>query len=346
MLRQGATLDQIGVVLRHRYMDTTALYAKVDVQRLREIALPWPEVTLLSTLVDAYLALRRATGFQMKVQGYLLRSFATFAAARGETHVRARSAIEWAALAPSELQRANRLGMVRVFARFARAEHPDHEIPPDRVFAPRRARYAPFILSEAQLKALVQRASMLPPAQSLRPWSYCTLFSLLAVTGLRISEALALALDDVTTDGLVIRETKFHKSRLVPLHPSADAGLARYLDRRGRASDDHVFLSRRGTPLRYPTVIATFLRLVRAMGIHPGPGCRGPRIHDLRHGFAIRVLEAGPAARDVVDARMLALSTYMGHGQLDSTYWYLHATPHLVTGICEATERFLHKEQP
>lgn len=298
---------------------------------------------MLTPLVDAYLTLRRATGFQMKVQAYLLRSFAAFAAARGETHVRATSAIEWAALAPSELQRANRLGMVRVFARFARAEDPDHEIPPDRVFAPRRVRYAPFILSEAQLQELLQRAGRLPPPPSLRPWTYCTLFSLLAVTGLRISEALALTLDDVTADGLVIRDTKFQKSRLVPLHPSAEAGLASYLGRRGYASDAHVFLSSRGTPLRYSTVITTFLRLVRAMGIHPGPGCRGPRMHDLRHGFAIRVLEAGPATRDVVDARMLALSTYLGHARLDSTYWYLHATPRLLTGICETTERWIDK---
>jgi len=298
---------------------------------------------MLSPLVDPYLALRRATGFQMKVQAYLLRSFTAFAEARGETHVRTRSAIEWAALAPSELQRANRLGTVRVFARFAKAEDPDHEIPPDRVFAPRRARYAPFILSEAQLKELLQRAARLPPPQSLRPWTYCTLFSLLAVTGVRISEALALTLDDVTADGLVIRKTKFQKSRLVPLHPSAAAGLARYLDRRGYASDNHVFLSSRGTPPRYPTVIAIFLRLVRAMGIHPGPGSRGPRIHDLRHQFAIRVIEAGPPPRDGVDARMLALSTYMGHGRLDSTYWYLHATPHLLTGICETTERLIDK---
>jgi integrase/recombinase XerD len=245
---------------------------------------------MLSPLVDPYLTLRRATGFQMKVQAYLLRSFTAFAEARGETHVRTHSAIAWAALAPSELQRANRLGTVRVFARFAQAEDSDHEIPPDRVFTPRRARYAPFVLSEPQLKELLQRAARLSPPQSLRPWTYCTLFSLLAVTGLRISEALALTLDDVTADGLVIRKTKFQKSRLVPLHPSAAAGLARYLDRRGHASDHHVFLSTRGTPPRYPTVITIFLRLVRAMGIHPGPGARGPRIHDLRQHAGSRIM--------------------------------------------------------
>ena len=151
----------------------------------------------------------------------------------------------------------------------------------------------------------------------------------------------------MTADGLVIRKTKFQKSRLVPLHPSAGAGLARYLDRRGHARDDHVFLSPRGTPPRYPTVIKIFLQLVRAMGVHPGPGTHGPRIHDLRHRFGIRVLETGPATRTgVVDARMLALSTYMGHARLDSTYWYLHATPHLLTGICDTTERWITKEVP
>lgn len=299
---------------------------------------------MMDKLVNSYLDLRRSTGFLMKVQGYLLRSFVTFSTQRGDTHIRAASAIDWAALAPSEGQRGNRLSMLRQFSRYAQAEDPGHEIPPTRVFAPRQGRYVPFILSDDQLKELLTCASKLPPGGSLRPWTYCTLFSLLAVTGLRISEALALRLRDVTPDGLVVRETKFHKSRLVPLHPSVVAGLARYLDRRGPAADDHVFVSLRGTGIRYPTVITTFLRLVREMGIHPGPGCRGPRIHDLRHGFAVRVLQACPASKSLVDARMMALSTYMGHGRLDSTYWYQHATPKLLAAISETTEKFMEGE--
>jgi integrase len=295
----------------------------------------------MDALVDAYLELRRSTGYRMKVQEYCLRSFVKFACERGDTHVRALSAIQWAAQAPSEGQRGNRLAMVRPFARFAKAENPAHEIPPSRAFAPRRGRYIPFIFSEEQLKDLLTRASGLPPVGSLRPWTYCTLFSLLAVTGLRISEALALRLSDITPDGLLIRESKFRKNRLVPLHPTAAAGLARYLDRRRAAAHDHVFVSLRGTGIKYTVVNTTFLRLVRAMGIHPGPGCRGPRIHDLRHGFAVRVLEACPNSKNTVDARMLALSTYMGHGRIDSTYWYLHATPTLLAGISEANERFM-----
>jgi integrase/recombinase XerD len=295
---------------------------------------------VLTRLVDSYLELRRSTGFRMKVQEYLLHNFASFAAERRETYIRTRTAVEWAAQAPSEGQRANRLGMLRVFARFARAEDAGHEVPAERVFSVRRVRYRPFILSSDQLHELLTCASKLPPAGSIRPWTFTTLFSLLAVTGLRISEALNLRLHDITEDGLVIRETKFQKSRLVPLHPTTMVGLKRYLDRRGAAKDDHLFVSLRGHGMRPSGVVTVFLRIVRAMGIHPGPGKPGPRIHDLRHGFAVRVLESCSGDRTVVDANMLALMTYMGHGQIDSTYWYLHATPHMLAQVAERSEEF------
>ena len=138
----------------------------------------------------------------------------------------------------------------------------------------------------------------------------------------------------------MIRETKFQKSRLVPLHPTAMVGLRRYLDRRGIAADDHVFVSLRSRGIRYSGIVTVFLRLVRAMGIHPGPGKPGPRIHDLRHGFAVRVLDSCSGDRTVVDANMLALMTYMGHSQVDSTYWYVHATPHMLAQVSEMSEAF------
>jgi integrase len=301
---------------------------------------------MLTQLVDSYLELRRVTGFQMKVQEYLLHDFASFAEKRQETHIRSRTAIEWAGQAPSEGQRANRLGMVRVFARFARAEDPRHEVPAERIFSAPRVRYTPFIFTPTQLHALLVSASKLPPLDSIRPWTYCTLFSLLAVTGLRISEALNLRLKNVTPDGLLIRETKFRKSRLVPRHPSAAKGLERYLDRRGAVADDHVFVSLQGRGIRYTTVVAIFLRLVRSIGIHPGPGHRGPRIHDLRHSFAVRVLESCSRVRPMeIEAHMLALSTYLGHAELASTYWYIHATPHLLTGIADVSESFMKGEK-
>lgn len=295
---------------------------------------------MLTRLVYSYLDLRRSTGYRMKVQEYLLHNFASFAAERGETHIRTRTAIEWAAEAPSEGQRANRLGILRVFARFARAEDAGHEVPSERVFSARRVRYRPFIFTADQLHELLVRASKLPPAGSIRPWTFTTLFSLLAVTGLRISEALNLRLTDITEDGLLIRGTKFQKSRLVPLHPTAVVGFKRYLDRRGIVEDDHVFISLRGRGIRYSGIVTVFLRLVRAMGIHPGPGKPGPRIHDLRHGFAIRVLESCSGDRTVVDANTLALMTYMGHGQIDSTFWYLHATPDMLAQLAVRSEAF------
>jgi integrase len=167
------------------------------------------------------------------------------------------------------------------------------------------------------------------------------LFSLLAITGMRISEALALLLEDLRPDGLVIRETKFHKSRILPLHPSAQAGLERYLQRRRcvGATDDHLFISLRGGPLQYPTVLETFLQAVRALGLHPGSGQRGPRLHDLRHTWAAAALQACPHGYDQVTQHVLAVSTYLGHAKLVSTYRYLHTTPQLLADIAACCEQ-------
>ena len=187
---------------------------------------------MLTQAIDDYLAIRRAAGFRLAVTEALLRNYARFAAVRSETLIRSETVLAWAARAPSPPQRGRRLEVLSIFARHVHAEDPRHEIPPKGVFHACRPSYTPFIYTPAQIGALLARTAQLPPAGSLRPWTYCTLFALLAVTGLRISEALNLHLDDVTADGLLIRETKFHKSRWVPLHPSADAGLERYLERR------------------------------------------------------------------------------------------------------------------
>jgi integrase len=297
---------------------------------------------VLMCAIDAYLAVRRAAGFQLNMSEVLLRHFAKFAAAHGDTHVSTPRAITWAGQTQTLHQRCRRLDIVRIFARHARAEDSRHEVPPDHVFPRHRAPFLPFVFTAAQIRQLLVATAELQPSGSLRPWTYCTLLSLLAVTGLRISEALSLRLDDITPDGLVIRETKFRKSRLVPLHSSSDAALQKYLIRRSTvaSADDHVFVSLRARPLVYQTVNAVFLALVRRLGLHLGPGHRGPRIHDLRHSFAVRALEACAPDRHRVAAHMLALSTYMGHAKLVSTYWYLHATPHLLAEVADACESF------
>jgi integrase/recombinase XerD len=295
---------------------------------------------MMTPLLDDYMALRRAAGFQLRVQEVHLRNFVKFATERGDAFVRTQTALDWAALAPSASQRGNRLDVVRIFARFARIEDSRHEVPPVGVFSSRRLPYRPFIFTADQIRSVLEYAARLPPG-SLRPWTYCTLFSLLAVTGMRISEALALRFDDITPDGLLIRKTKFQKSRLVPLHPTTQAGLDRYLQRRRHfgGDDDHVFISLRYRPPHYATVLATFLQAVRDIGLHPGPGQRGPRLHDLRHSWAVAALEACPFGHDQVNQHVLGVSTYLGHAKLASTYVYLHTTPHLLADIAARCER-------
>lgn len=299
---------------------------------------------MLMPAIDAYLAIRRAAGFQLRVTEGFLRNYARFATAHGDTHVRAQTALEWAALAPSASQRGRRLEAVRILARHLQAEDMQHEVPPQGVFPRLQLAYRPFIFTTVQIRQLLEQAARLPPADSLRPWTYCTLFSLLAVTGLRISEALALRFNDVTADGLVIRTTKFHKSRLVPMHPSAQAGLERYLERRRRlgGDDDHVFISMRRRVLRYSTVLWTFRTLTREIGLDPDPGRPSPqpRIHDLRHSWAVRALENCRPGQDYVRQHVLAVSTYLGHVGLTGTFAYLHTTPQLLADIADRCEEF------
>ena len=167
------------------------------------------------------------------------------------------------------------------------------------------------------------------------------LIALLSATGLRISEALKLTVGDVTSDGLLIRETKFRKTRLVPLHDTAAAGLKRYLARqRPRSDDDPVFSDERGRPLRYIAVRDTFNRLVSTAGIRP-TAARRPRLHDLRHTFAVRALQGSPTGRGRCGAHMAALATYMGHVNIYATYWYLESTADLMRDVAAAGEEFI-----
>ena len=300
---------------------------------------------MLKNAIDEYLAVRRAAGFELEVPAYLLQSFARFAAGRGETHVHTPSVVEWASGAPSLSQRDHRLKTVLRFARYAHAEDERHEILPRDVFGYHKKRRVPFIYSDVDIHRLLKTASQLGPPGTLRPHTYHTLFALLVTTGLRISEALAIHKDDITADGLVVRETKFHKSRLVPLHETAHIGLRDYLKRRKKSptGDPHLFISIRGKPLDRSSVRWTFLRILAAIDLSPVPSERRPRIHDMRHTYAVRVLEQSPEGRDDIGRHMLALSTYMGHSNVADTYWYLEATPHLLQDIAATCETFVER---
>jgi integrase/recombinase XerD len=298
---------------------------------------------MLMHAVATYLAVRRAAGFALNATEGYLRHFARFANARGDTHVVATTAIAWATLAPSEAQRHHRLQTVVRFARFMAAEDPRHEIPPAGRFHGRRQRPTPYSFSDAEIEQLLVYAGRLGPPGSLRPQTYRTLFGLLAVTGMRVAEARDLHLTDITADGLLIREAKFHKSRLLPLHATTRAALERYCGARCRSAgaDPHLFVTRRGRKLSHTVVSETFHRVLTAAGVPREPGRRRPRLMDLRHTFAVRALERCPETRDAIGRHTLALTIYMGHACVSSTYWYLESTPQLMTDIARTCETFM-----
>ncbi len=292
---------------------------------------------MLTTAIDTYVALRRSLGFKFVRGGDMLRSYGRFAAARGDKHVRSKRVVEWAVLAPTPDRREMRLRIVVGFARHAQAEDARHEIPPRHVFAREgRHRRPPYIYGIREIQLLLHSAAKLGPSGSLRPRTYYTLFGLLACTGLRISEARALRLVDFSNGMVVVRETKFGKSRLVPLHDTAVAALNEYVRerRRVRSSDDHLFISERGQALSYSQVYETFLRLVAKGDYRTGMRKR-PTIHGLRHTFAVRALESSPNGRDHVGWHIRALSTYLGHSTVACTYWYLRSTPHLMKDLAD-----------
>lgn len=239
--------------------------------------------------IDAYLALRRAAGFELRAHECLLRNFASAAAKRAETHVRSSTAIDWAAQAPSVTQKRYRLQVVIGFARHVHAEDDRHEIPPVKVFAGPRLRRLPYIFEPEEVSQILEEAGRLGPTGSLRPQTFRTLFGLVASCGLRISEALALRIDDVTPDGLLIRETKFRKSRLVPMHDSTAQEVHRYVGCRCHVAGDvwHLFVSLRYRPLAYMTTLSTFLAIVRKLGLRGPPGEPGPRLHDYADLFVM-----------------------------------------------------------
>jgi integrase/recombinase XerD len=295
---------------------------------------------VLSRDLDRYFALRRAVGFKLDRAERWLRRFARFAAKRRERHVRIDTALEWAqSIKPSERKR--RLEELAMFARYARAEDARHEVPdPTFVAIPTKTPRLPFIIDSADIRAIVGAASHLAPTGGMRAYTYATMFGLLAATGMRIGEALRLRFTDYANGGLTIRNTKFRKDRWIPLHPSTCAALDAYLALRGRgtAETDHIFISeRRKAFCNTNAPLKVFTRICRTLGVVriDGPA----RLHDLRHTFAVRALERCRGDRFVIREHMVSLMTYLGHACIASTYWYLHATPSLMSGIASTTER-------
>lgn len=295
--------------------------------------------------INTYLAFRRAAGFELHNDEYLLLSYARFADSSGESFILISTAIKWAGQSASIAQRDVRLKTLCRFARYICLEDGRYELPPANYFAYNKTRRLPHIYSDEELTGLIKAALLLGPLDSLRPHTYANLIALLSATGLRISEALRLQFSDITPDGLLIRNTKFRKSRLVPLHDSAVLGLGRYLNRRHsvKSISKEVFITDEGQTLTYSTVYYTFRKLLKSANLLPPPGVAQPRLHDLRHRFAVNSLLHCSPDRKSVSQHMLALATYMGHINVYSTFWYLEAAPELLRNIAFESERFLLK---
>jgi integrase len=295
-----------------------------------------------------YLALRRSLGFKAENVERNLRSFIPFLEGKGATRITTSLALQFATQRqqthPTEC--AGRLSTVRGFAAYRRAVDPNTEVPP-RGLLPQSPRHMkPYLYSEDEIRQILKGARNLPSIDGLHPWTYYCLLGLLAVTGMRLGEAVNLQLRDVdwTQGMLTIRRTKFGKSRLVPLHTSTQKVLARYVKRRNRLfpgqSDQPLFVSTRGTPFRYLHVIEeTFKRLMRRIGIPAHPVNHKPRLHDFRHRFAVETLKQWYRSGEDVERRLPVLSTYLGHAHIRHTYWYLTNTPELMGAAGKRLEK-------
>jgi integrase len=302
----------------------------------------------MAAKVEEYLSLRRGLGFQLGTTGRMLRGFAAFADAAGRRGpLTIDLALRWARATASadRLYWARRLEVVRCFARHLAATDPGTEIPPRGLLGPAHRRPRPHIYSDAEVAALLAAAGRLGPPGGLRPHTYRTLFGLLAAAGLRIAEALLLARQDVDLGRgrLIVRETKFRKTRLVPLHPTAADALRAYAGLRDRAGPpvrcDRFFVSDRGLGLPYSTVRTVFRKLCDGLRITGADRSR-PRLHDLRHTFTCRRVLAWYDAGVDLGHAVAALSVYLGHAKVTNTYWYLTATPDLMARAAARFEGF------
>jgi integrase len=303
--------------------------------------------------VEEYLVFRRGLGFDLETPEWLLRDFARHADRVGHKGpITINLAVQWALCTRSTdpAQPVRRLSVLRSFARHRAVFEPATEVPPVGLLGHVPGRKQPHIYSDAELAGLLRQASILLPRRGLRPRTYVTFFSLLASTGLRLSEACHLAPSDVDlSEGvLTVREGKFRKSRLVPLHPTATQALTSYATQRNGSRDTRsgAFFRTDRTPELTPAAVEkTFSRLRQRLGWTAQRRARRPRIHDLRHTFAVRCLLRWYEEGSDVDQKILALSTYLGHAKVTDTYWYLSAVPELMAITSQRFERFARGEQ-
>ncbi len=309
--------------------------------------------TPMQSAVERYLDERRRLGFELRIAGHQLLQFARYADARGHRGpLTLDLQLNWArehGQRSAPISCARRLEIVRPFAAYYRQFEPQSTVPDGTPFGRAHRRLAPHIYTEQEIADLLAEAGRLAPSAGLRPTTYRTLFGLFAATGLRLSEALCLRDRDVDLSSgvLTVRQTKFKKSRCVPVHPTTVTALRNYHGARdgavGRDPDRPFFVSPVGRALTTQTVHRVFAQLRTRLGWVARGGHPRPRIHDLRHTFAVRRVQLWHqhAQRGVtIDHGMLWLSTYLGHATISDTYWYLTGVPELLAIVGQTFERF------
>jgi integrase/recombinase XerD len=295
-------------------------------------------VTPIRKAARDYLAMRRALGFALRMDGSLLLNFVSFLAREGAIHLTTDLALRWAKkpIGVQPAQWANRLALTRRFATFLSASDPYTEIPPRGLLPFRYRRRPPHIYRESEIRDLLLAARHIASSTGLHAATYSTLIGILVAAGLRINEALGLDNHDVDArEGvLTIRHSKGGKSRLVPVHRSTVCALQRYMRVRDRRSaprsTDALFVQEDGRRLSEWAVRARFIKLSREIGLRGETDRRGPRLHDFRHYLAIKTLIRWYRRGVDVELRLPVLSTYLGHSHVTDTYWYLTAVPELL----------------
>ena len=292
----------------------------------------------LRTALEEYLIIRRKLGFKLQRADKLLHDFVLFAEKENVSFITTQLALRWAKQ-PANCHPSwwrQRLCIVRGFAEYQSAIDLRTQIPSLELLPYQYHRKPPYVYSSNEIENLINAARQLQSPMGLRSSTYYTLFGLLAVTGMRISEPIGLDRKDMdlTKGILTIGQAKFGKSRLIPIHPSTQKALRQYDSLRDRIfqrpQTQSFFISEKGTRLTQDSVRRTFILLSRKIGLRGPHDRHGPRIHDLRHGFAIRTLLSWYRDKLDIDRHMHKLSTYLGHVHVTDTYWYISSVPELL----------------
>ncbi|MFN7114465.1 MAG: tyrosine-type recombinase/integrase [Alphaproteobacteria bacterium] len=312
-------------------------------------------MSALSKELDRYLTVRRSLGFELRTDERILRRFIAFVEQEGASHISTDLFLRWRSAfgQASRTTWARRLGIIRLFAQWLHGLDPKHEVPPQSLVPAHSRRNRPYIYSEREIRRIIETASDLPSLNGLRCLTYPVLFGLIAVTGMRISEAIALNADDVDleTGVLTIQRGKLGKARMLPLSASTTARLTAYAVKRDRilgSRPESFFVSDRGLRLTDCSARYNFAVVCQNIGLRPvqkyNRHGRGPRVHDLRHSFAVRTLINWYRTGKDPSREMLRLTTYLGHANPENTYWYIEAVPELLALASDRASASLAKE--